>query len=70
MSILKIAVVVALAATVAVLFLGLFSLMKGGSFNARFGNKLMRLRVVVQGVAVALVAASMLLFAYDHFGGG
>ena len=67
--ILNIAIVAALVATVLALFLGLFSMAKGGAFNARYGNKLMRLRVVVQGVAIALVAGSMLLMAYGHFAG-
>jgi hypothetical protein len=45
-------------------------MMKGGAFNARFGNRLMRLRVAIQGVAVVLVAMALLLLAYEHFGKG
>ncbi|WP_316978106.1 twin transmembrane helix small protein [Shumkonia mesophila] len=68
--VLNVIIVLVLAATVLVLALGLFSMVKGGAFNARFGNRLMRLRVMVQGAAVVLVAAALLLLAYDHFGKG
>ena len=53
---LKILVGIALVATVVVLFTGVVSMARGGGFNARWGNKLMRLRVIVQGTAVALLA--------------
>ncbi len=53
---LKVLVGIALVATVVVLFTGVVSMARGGSFNARWGNKLMRLRVIVQGTAVALLA--------------
>ena len=53
---LKILVGIALVATVVVLFTGVVSMARGGSFNARWGNKLMRLRIIVQGTAVALLA--------------
>ncbi len=58
-TVLKVLVGVALAATVVVLFAGVVSMARGGSFNARWSNKLMRLRVVLQGAAVALLAALM-----------
>lgn len=45
---------VSLAAVVITLFVGLFSMMKAGEFNARYGNKLMRLRVILQAVTIAL----------------
>ncbi|MGB4101461.1 MAG: twin transmembrane helix small protein [Alphaproteobacteria bacterium] len=44
----------ALAAVVAVLGLGVFSMAKGGEFNKKYGNRLMRARLILQGVAVAL----------------
>lgn len=68
--VLNVIIILVLAATVAILALGLFSMVKGGAFNARFGNRLMRLRVLVQGVAVVLVAVALLLLAYEHFGKG
>jgi len=68
--VLNVIIILVLAATVAILALGLFSMVKGGAFNARFGNRLMRLRVMVQGVAAVLVAVALLLLAYEHFGKG
>ena len=53
---LKIRVGIALVATVGALVAGVVAMARGGSFNARWGNKLMRLRIVVQGAAVALLA--------------
>ncbi|MCG8511422.1 MAG: twin transmembrane helix small protein [Rhodospirillales bacterium] len=69
MILLKIAIGIALAATLLVLFLGLFSMARGGSFNARHGNRLMRLRVGLQLLAALLIAAAMALAAYDLLGG-
>lgn len=51
-----IAFAVALAATVGVLFTGIFVMSRGGEANRRYGNKLMRLRVLCQGIALALFA--------------
>jgi len=39
-----------------VMGLGIFSLAKGGDFNKKHGNKLMRLRVMLQGLALAMLA--------------
>ncbi|MBV8535205.1 MAG: twin transmembrane helix small protein [Alphaproteobacteria bacterium] len=50
-----------LLAVVATLFTGLVSMTKGGDFNKRYGNKLMRLRVVLQAVTIALFMAYILL---------
>ena len=51
----------ALLITLGVLFTGLFSMAKGGSFNARHGNRLMRARVIAQALALALLAIAMLV---------
>lgn len=56
---------VALSATLAVLFAGLFSMARGGDFNRKHGNRLMRWRVIAQGAALALIALAMLLAAGD-----
>jgi hypothetical protein len=48
-----IAVPVALLAVTVVLVLGLWNMMKGGSGNT--SQKLMRMRVLLQGIAIALV---------------
>ena len=49
-------------AVVAVLFLGLFAMIKGGDFSSRNTNRLMRMRVALQGVAVIAIGIMMLLF--------
>ncbi len=51
----------ALAAVLAALTLGIFSMTRGGEFNARYGNKLMRARVVTQFVALALLALAFVM---------
>ncbi len=48
-----VAVPVALLAVAVVLVLGLWNMMKGGSGNT--SQKLMRMRVLLQGIAIALV---------------
>ena len=50
-----IAVILAMLAVLATLFVGLVGMARGGKFNARYGNRLMRLRVILQGVALLLV---------------
>lgn len=36
--------------------LGLFSMVKGGEFNKKHGNKIMQARVTLQGVALLMLA--------------
>jgi hypothetical protein len=55
-----VAFIVALVATVGVLFTGIFVMSKGGEFNRRYGNRLMRARVLCQGAAIALFALMLL----------
>lgn len=53
---------VSLLAVLAALAVGLFALFKGGDFGRSYSNKLMRLRVVLQFVAICvLVAAAFFL---------
>ena len=54
-------VVVALAGTLVVLFAGVFAMARGGEFNRKWGNKLMRARVVTQGLAILLLLALFLI---------
>ena len=42
-----------MAATLVVLGVGVFGMGKGGDFNRRNSNKLMRMRVMFQGLAIA-----------------
>lgn len=53
--------IVAMLITLAVLASGLFSMARGGEFNKRNANKIMRLRILAQAVALAMFAAAMLL---------
>lgn len=48
-------IAVALAAVLTVLVVGVVGMLRGGAFNRRYGNGLMRLRVILQGVALALI---------------
>ena len=47
---------------VLVLIAGIVSMWKGGPFNKRFGNKLMRSRVALQALAVLLLALMFFVF--------
>ena len=48
----------ALAAVSLVLALGLFALFRGGEFGRSYSNKLMRLRVLTQAVAIVILVAA------------
>ena len=45
---------VTLLAVVGVLIAGVLTMGRGGEFNAKYGNKLMRARVILQGLAIVL----------------
>lgn len=53
-------------AVVAVLMVGIGGFAKGGDFNRKYANKIMRLRLLLQFVAVILIVA----FAYFTRTGG
>lgn len=52
---------VAVAAVLASLAGGLVSMARGGAFNARWGNTLMRARVIAQATALVLIALYFML---------
>ncbi|MGO1120345.1 twin transmembrane helix small protein [Rhodovibrionaceae bacterium A322] len=54
-------VIIAAIMTLGVLFTGLFTMARGGEFNAKYGNRLMQARVVVQAVALVLFVVAMLI---------
>ncbi len=54
-------IIVALAAVLGALGLGVLSLLKGGEFAKRHGNRLMRLRVILQFTALALIGLAFFL---------
>jgi Hypoxia induced protein conserved region len=47
-------------AALGALCLGLFSMAKGGAFARKYGNRLMRARVILQAAALALFALTIL----------
>ena len=54
-------VIVALVATLAVLLAGVVAMLRGGEFNAKYGNKLMRARIAMQALAVGLMFSLYLI---------
>ena len=49
----------ALISVAAVLALGIYALFRGGDFGRSYSNKLMRLRVVLQAVAIAVLVGAV-----------
>lgn len=49
---------VSLAAVVIVLMLGIYALFRGGDFGRSYSNKLMRLRVLTQFIAIVVLVAA------------
>ena len=61
MSVPFVLMIIALAATLGVLGLGLVSMLRGGEFNRRHGNNLMRARIITQGVTILLLILFVVL---------
>jgi hypoxia induced protein len=53
-------IIVAMGLTLGVLFLGLFSMARGGEFAQRNSNRFMRWRVIMQGIAILLFVIFMM----------
>jgi len=49
----------ALMAVAIVLALGIYALFRGGDFGRSYSNKLMRLRVVAQAIAIAVLMGAV-----------
>ena len=47
-------------ATLATLMTGVVGMGKGGAFNDKYGNKLMRMRVILQGCAIGCLLLALL----------
>jgi hypothetical protein len=47
-------------ATFATLMTGVIGMGKGGPFNEKYGNKLMRMRVILQGCAIGCLVIAVL----------
>ena len=59
MNVFSFALPVALLAVFATLCVGIYSLFRGGDFARSYSNKLMRLRVVLQFVAVLVLVGAL-----------
>ena len=59
MEIFDILILIAIAAVTITLGFGVYTLYRGGDFARTYSNKLMRLRVVLQAVAVLLLMGGM-----------
>ena len=49
---------VSLFVVVAILFVGIYALFRGGDFGRSYSNKLMRLRVLAQAIAILVLLAA------------
>ena len=56
-------IVIAMVATLGVLIFGVLGMARGGDFNRKNANKLLRARVALQAVAVGIFAIALLLLA-------
>jgi hypothetical protein len=56
---------VAIGIVFLVLLLGLYTLWKGGAVSASWSNKLMRIRVLAQAIAIAIILL-VLYFSQNH----
>jgi hypothetical protein len=52
---------VAIGATFLVLCIGIYSLFRGGQFNRSYSNLLMRWRILLQFIAICLIALTAFL---------
>jgi len=48
-------IIAAVVGTALVLLFGVLTMARGGKFNRKYGNKLMRLRILMQAIAVVLI---------------
>jgi hypothetical protein len=60
MTFMNILLILAMLATVIVLFIGIIGFLRGGAFNEKYGNKLMRARVGLQFTALAILVVLFL----------
>ena len=50
---------ISLLAVLAVLGTGIYGMFKGGDFNKKYANKLMRLRITLQFVAIVIIMSAL-----------
>ena len=53
------AIIAALVAVSTVLAFGIYALFKGGDFGRSYSNRLMRLRVLTQAIAIAVLVGAV-----------
>lgn len=56
MSFAQIVVLIALFVTLGILLTGVIGMAQGSEFNRKYGNKLMRMRIIAQFTALILIA--------------
>ena len=54
--------IAALAAVLIVLLMGVVAMIKGGDFNRKYSNKLMRARIALQAFALVIFATAWLIY--------
>jgi len=52
--------IAAMVLTLIALSAGIIGMIMGGEFNRKYGNRLMRARVTLQGIALALFALALI----------
>ena len=50
---------ISLLAVLAVLGTGIYAMFRGGDFNKKYANKLMRLRITLQFVAIVIIMSAL-----------
>ncbi len=54
---------ITIAAVTLVLFTGIYGMLKGGRFNRQYSNKLMRLRILLQFLAITIIMIALYIAA-------
>ena len=54
---------ITIAAVTAILFTGIYGMLKGGKFNKQYSNKLMRLRILLQFLAIIIIMIALYIAA-------
>jgi|TARA_B110000438_G_scaffold79735_1_gene79795 hypothetical protein len=52
---------ISVIAVTLVLATGIYNMMKGGEFNKKYSNKLMRLRIILQFIAILIIMLAVYL---------
>ncbi|WP_417316879.1 twin transmembrane helix small protein [Emcibacter sp.] len=62
MTILKILIVLSIIVTGGIMLVGVASMSKGGEFNKKHGNRLMRARIIAQFVTLLMIVLYLLSY--------